>query len=424
MPKYIKYLILIILLTVLATAVIWFFNLRTTNQETVDSQPRDRVVKIVVAEGSTYDQLMTTAGIPMQTAKQIYENSLPLYDLAKVRIGRSLELIYDHETDKFKQFIYKIDTEEELVVTLYRPDPASAEPEVVTDPAEVVLTIAEPEWRAEIKPIPYEVKTKIVSGNVVSSLYQSALDNQIDERAIIELANAFQWTIDFAMDTRVGDSYKFIYEERYLDGEYVMPGKVLAGRYKNIDNLYYVFYFEESAENKGYFDQDGNSVQKIFLKAPVEFRYISSGYSYGPRYVGGNYQLFTASHMAIDYAAGAGTPIRAVGDGTVVSAGWSNQGYGYLTSIHHNSTYTTNYAHQSKIIVKYGQKVKQGEVIGYVGSTGFSTGAHLHYEMVKNGAKVNPLQEVLPPGAPLKQEARDKFFAEMKKYKDQLDAKE
>ncbi|MFH0840536.1 MAG: peptidoglycan DD-metalloendopeptidase family protein [bacterium] len=418
MYKYIV-LILIILLTGTAVVFMWFPN--SQEEEKKIGEPSDRIVKIKIEDGSTYGELMTTANIPAQTANQIYENSLELYDLAKVRVGRSLELVYDHETNEFKQFIYKIDTEDELVVSLFRPEPVVANPEVITDPAEVMIVINEPEWRAEIRPIQYEVKIKTAGGNVVSSMYQSALDNNIDERAIIELANAFQWTIDFAMDTRVGDSYKFIYEERYLNGEYIMPGKVLAGRYKNVDDVYYVFYFEETEDNQGFFDQEGNSVQKMFLKAPVEFRYISSGFSYGPRYVGGNYQLFTANHMAIDYAAASGTPIRAVGDGTVVSAGWNNQGYGYLTSIHHNGTYTTNYAHQSRIIVKYGQKVKQGEVIGYVGSTGFSTGPHLHFEMVKNGSKVNPSKEILPPGEPIKEENRARFFTEMENYKKQLD---
>jgi len=125
----------------------------------------------------------------------------------------------------------------------------------------------------------------------------------------------------------------------------------------------------------------------------------------------------STGHRAIDYAAAHGTPIRSVGDGTVVFAGWSKVGYGYLTSVHHNSTYQTNYAHQSKIIVKKGQRVTQGQVIGYVGSTGFSTGPHLHYEMLKNGVKINPLKEVLPPGKPIKEENKERYSTETEKYK-------
>jgi murein DD-endopeptidase MepM/ murein hydrolase activator NlpD len=276
------------------------------------------------------------------------------------------------------------------------------------------MTLAAADWQARVELLPYEVREKTASGEVKTSMYQAALDNNIDERAIIALADAFQWSIDFAMDPRVGDTFKFVFEERYLAGEYVMPGKILAGQYINAGTKFTLFYFEESAENQGYFDENGNSVQKMFLKAPVAFKYISSGYTTGLRYV----QAFDVStgHRAIDYAAATGTPIRAVGDGTVTFAGWSTAGYGYLTSIRHNATYSTNYAHQSKIIVRVGQKVKQGEVIGYVGSTGFSTGPHLHFEMVKNGVKVNPLWEILPPGEPILEENKERFFAEIGRY--------
>ena len=249
-------------------------------------------------------------------------------------------------------------------------------------------------------------------------MYQAALDNNIDIRAIIELANAFQWTIDFAMDPRTGDTFKFIYEERFLDGEYVMPGQILAGYYINAGKKFSIYYFEESEDNKGFFDENGNSVQKMFLKAPVAFKYISSGYTTGKRII----MEFGLSgpHRAIDYAAPLGTPIRTVGDGTVTFAGWNSHGYGNFTSIRHNGTYSTNYAHQSKIIVRAGQKVKQGEVIGYVGSTGYSTGPHVHFEMVKNGVKINPLKEILPPGKPIKNENRDRFFETIKKYQEEL----
>jgi murein DD-endopeptidase MepM/ murein hydrolase activator NlpD len=124
-------------------------------------------------------------------------------------------------------------------------------------------------------------------------------------------------------------------------------------------------------------------------------------------------------HRAIDYAAAIGTPIRTVGDGTVAFAGWKT-GYGYFTSIRHNGTYTTNYAHQSKILVTVGQKVNQSDVIGKVGSTGYSTGPHLHYEMVKNGVKINPLEEILPPGKPIQEDNRARFFNEIANYQEIL----
>lgn len=368
---------------------------------------KDRVEKIEIIEGSTYGELMKNVDIEYKTAMAIYDAAQPIYDLVKVRVGRFIELIFDKDTEVFKELRYKVDTEEELIVSQNVDKPATSS----------AVGLA---WRAELRAIPYEVRNKVAEGEVESSMYQAALDNNIDIRAIIELANAFQWTIDFAMDPRVGDTFKFIYEERYLEGEYAMPGQVLAGQYVNDGTKYEVYYFVESEDNKGFFDIDGNSVQKIFLRAPVAFKYISSGFTTGPRYVGGKYQRYTSSHRAIDYAAPIGTPIRAVGKGTVIFAGWNSAGYGYYTSLRHNGTYTTNYAHQSRIAVKYGQKVEQGQVIGYVGSTGFSTGPHLHYEMVKNGVKINPLQEVLPPGKPIKEENKARFFSELERLKELL----
>ena len=362
----------------------------------------DKKEIIEIGSGDTYGVLMERAGIGGTIADSIYEAAVDKYDLVKIRAGRALELVFEKDTNNLKEFVYKIDSEEEVVVRdqIYFGGMAAAS-----------------EWRAEIRPIDYEVKTITREGEIKSSMYAAALENNIDERAIIELANAFQWTIDFAMDPRAGDKFKFVYEERYLDGEYVMPGKILAGYYVNAGKKYEVYYFEETEENTGYFDGKGNSVQKMFLKAPLSFKYISSGFTNGLRYV----KAFNTStgHKAIDYAAKYGTPIRSVGNGSVIFAAY-NGPYGYMVKVRHNGTYTTQYGHMSKFAVKKGAKVKQGDIIGYVGSTGFSTGAHLHYEMVKNGVKVNPLKEILPPGKPIKEENRDRFFSEIKKWQEAL----
>lgn len=414
-PNALKYKILIILAILLFGGFYFnkenlsaFYNSNETPQ-VVEEVKTDRIEEIEIVEDSTYGSLMASSSVGYEITMDIYEASKPLYDLVNVRLGRFLVLVFDKDTDNFKKLIYQIDSEEKLHVSLTEP--------VVQDTATSTAT-SSPIWIAEIISIDYEIKIKEAGGVVESSMYQAALDNDIDERAIIELANAMQWTIDFAMDPRVGDTFKFVYEERYLDDEYVMPGRILAGKYVNDGTAYEIYYFEELEDNKGYFDKEGSSVQKMFLRAPVAFKYISSGFTTGRRYV----EAFNVStgHKAIDYAAAYGTPIRAVGDGTITSAGWNSGGYGYLTKIRHNGTYSTNYAHQSKIIVSRGQKVLQGQTIGYVGSTGFSTGPHLHYEMLKNGSKVNPLREILPPGKPIKDENKDRFFNEIKEYQEFL----
>lgn len=366
-------------------------------KEVVVPEISDRQILIEIKTGSTFGELMSQAGIDPLLTNNIYSSALEKCDLAQIRVGHFLEISFDKNSDEFKQLKYKIDSEDELVVNYNK----------IEDTCSV-----------ELVAIDYEIKVVTKKGSVLSSMYVAALENDIDERAIIEFANAFQWSVDFAMDPRVGDTFKIIYEERYLDGEYIMPGKILAGQYINDGQKYEVYYFEEDEDNTGYFDADGNSVQKMFLKAPVAFKYISSGYTTGLRYV----EAFNVStgHRAIDYAANYGTPIRAVGDGTITMASW-NGSYGNMVKMRHNGTYSTNYGHMSKFAVEKGDKVKQGDVIGYVGSTGFSTGPHVHFEMVKDGVKINPLLEVLPPGQAISDDNKERFFSAIKEYQIELD---
>jgi len=373
----------------------------------------DRIKKIEITDNSTYGVLMAEAGVDPNISATIFEAAKDVYDLSNIRVGRTLDLYYDGETDEFKQLVYQIDSEEELCITHHVSN--NTYQEEVTSTKSI---IDEGYWEAKRQIIEYQIKIKTVEGEIETSLYQWALDNDVDVRAIIELADAYQWTIDFAIDPRVGDKFKFIFEERYRAGEYKMPNEILAAKYINQGQEFQIYYFVEDEERQGHYDENGVSVQKDLLKAPINYKYITSGFTTGWRCLEA-YGLCT-NHRAIDYAAAIGTPIRAVGDGTVVFAGWNLGGYGNLTSIRHNDTYTTNYAHQSSILVKVGQKVKQGDIIGKVGSTGLSTGPHLHYEIVEHGVKINPLTLELPPGEPVKEENRDRFYQEIKKYQDML----
>lgn len=396
----------IIILLILILGVGFFvWQKGNSNQDEINAasleEPKDIIVKLPIEDGSTFGVLMDAALISPATTTAIFNAAEDVYDLSKIRIGRTIDLIFDRETNEFKQLIYQIDTEEELFVTMRQNTASSASSSASLD--ESIST----SWLAERIPIPYEIKIKTAQGTITSSMYETALERGIDERAIIDLANVFQWSVDFALDVRMDDTFKFIYEERYRDGQYIMPGRILAGKYVNDGTPYHAFYFSETEDNTGYFDPDGNSVQKIFLKAPVAYKYISSGFTYGRRYI----QAFNVStgHRAIDYAAPYGTPVRSVGEGTVTYAGW-NGSYGNFVTVRHNGTYSTNYAHLSSFAVRSGQRVTQGQTIAYVGSTGFSTGPHLHYEMVKYGVKVNPLREVLPPGEAIKDENKPRFF--------------
>ncbi|HCC22179.1 TPA: peptidase M23 [Candidatus Uhrbacteria bacterium] len=350
---------------------------------------------IEVTEGSTYGVLMEGADISGIDSTAIFSAASNVYDLSKVRIGHKIELIFGRDSGQLLTLVYQIDTEEKLYVSRDGEN-----------------------WSAECREIEYDVRVRTVEGHIDTSLYASALEQGIDERAIIALADTFQWTVDFAMDVRQGDFYRFIYEERYLNGKYVMPGQVFAARFENAGQFFYAFHYQDPDGNVGYYSETGESLQKMFLKAPVAFKYISSGFTTGLRYV----SAFNVStgHRAIDYAAPSGTPIRAVGDGVVSQAGW-NGPYGNFVSLRHNSIYSTNYGHMSKIAVRVGQRVVQGETIGYVGSTGFSTGPHLHYEMVKNGVKINPLLEDFPGTDPVPTEEMDIFTSGIVDWRRQLD---
>jgi len=388
------------LLVTLLWGSAWVMNARAeemvaeANQMCVNKHPY--VTKSVeITEGSTYGILMEQAGVGGADAANIFVAAEDVYDLSSVRLGRVIDLRYDRESGKLISLVYQIDSEEKLYVD--RTDDG---------------------WLAECREIEYEVRLRTVEGAIDSSLYVSALEQGLDDRAVIALTDVFQWTIDFVMDVRQGDTYRFIFEERYLDGEYVMPGQVFAAKFTNDGQPNYAFAYTTSDGKFGHFDESGESVQKMFLKAPVAFKYISSGFTTGLRYV----SAFNVStgHRAIDYAAPTGTPIRSVGDGTIVRAGW-NGGYGRFVSVRHNGTYTTNYAHMSRIAVSYGQKVTQGQTIGYVGSTGFSTGPHLHYEMVKHGVKINPLREDFPSVDPVPEDELADYMKVVEEWKPQLD---
>ena len=403
--------ILIIILVALSTPLTVFFyrqkNLEASpvslcSTSTVKKASSCSIKQMAVNPGKTYGKLMTEAGIEYSEAKKIYEAAQPFYDLARIRAGRNLNLFFSRDSRELKKISYRLDSEEKLIVDRKKTATSSA-------------------WLAHLEKIPYKTKQTFVKGKINTSLYADGQKSGLDVETIIKLADAFQWTIDFALETQKGDSFKLIYEKRYLDGEYIMPGRILAAQYINAGEKQEIYYYEESENNQGYFTAEGKSAQKMFLKAPVSYKYISSGFTHGPRYLA-KFKMFTSSHRAIDYAASVGTPIRSVGDGTVTRAGWSSAGYGYLTSIRHNSTYTTRYAHQSRIIVSPGEKVKQGEVIGYVGNTGLSTGPHLHYEMIKYGSKINPLTEKLPPSKSIKKENLADFKNHIKSYREKLNS--
>lgn len=255
-----------------------------------------------------------------------------------------------------------------------------------------------------------EIRTHFVSGDIQNSLYLGAQRAGLSDSKIMELAQIFGWDIDFALDIRKGDQFRVLYEEKYLDGKKIGEGNILAAEFTNNGDTFAAVRYTDSNGDTNYYTPDGRSMRKAFLRSPVDFRRISSGFKperYHP--VLG----IKRPHRGTDYAAKTGTPIKASGDGKVIWRG-TKGGYGKTIIVQHGGNITTLYAHMSKYNAKVtsGSRVKQGQTIGYVGMTGTATGPHLHYEFRVNGVHKNPMTVKLPDAQPIDKKELAKFKAD------------
>ncbi|MDD5109825.1 MAG: peptidoglycan DD-metalloendopeptidase family protein [Patescibacteria group bacterium] len=348
----------------------------------------DIIHAYTIQAGDTFGILAEQAGLPATTTQAILAAAEDIHTLTSITAGKPIRFIFDPSGSQLKSVEYEISTENFLRVTR---DQAA--------------------WHAEKLPIDYTVKQATADGNISSSLYETMVEKGYDDRLAIALAEVFAWQVDFAVDVRTGDTFSVLYEQRYRDGKYVMPANILKATFTNAGQTYTAYYFASGTTTDGYFDAQGNSVLRMFLKSPLAYRYISSGYTGARR---DPISKVMTAHYAIDYAASSGTPVVTVGDGTVTQAGW-NDGYGISVTVRHNETYTTRYGHFSRLAkgIRAGAKVQQNQVIGYVGSTGHSTGPHLHYEMFKRGAKVNPFTVDIPAGKAVPENLREVFQTEV-----------
>jgi len=252
-----------------------------------------------------------------------------------------------------------------------------------------------------------DVRIEAVQGAVERSLFQAVDEVGEQPQLVIALVNIFEWDFDFTADTRSGDRFRLLVEKRYAGDTFVSYGRVLAAQYVSDRRVLTGIGYTPGRDRFDYFDLDGRSLRKSFLKSPLEFTRITSRFTYArPHPILGG----AMPHLAVDYAAPLGTPVRAVADGAVSLAGW-DEGYGLAVRIRHRSGYETVYAHLSRLgpSANRGTRVNQRQVIGYVGSTGLSTGPHLHYEVIKGGRRVNPLNEKFIPGDPIAAAQRAEF---------------
>ena len=262
-------------------------------------------------------------------------------------------------------------------------------------------------WLAERQAIPFVRETKVVRGTIKGSLYESGTDAGLSPQHIVDLARIFEYDIDFFSDFQPQDSFSVMIEElRYVDGRRV-PGRILAAELEAGNDSFDAFYFSGNDGSADYYNEKGEALRRAFLRAPLSFVRISSPYSQNRRH-----PIFRTvrPHLAIDYAAPAGSPVVAIGRGRVEYAGWRG-GYGNVVDIRHAGNYLSRYAHFSKLAGKLrkGQAVEAGEVIGYVGQTGHATGPHLHFEFLRDNVKINFLGLRLPKNQQLAQEDLQQF---------------
>ncbi len=246
-----------------------------------------------------------------------------------------------------------------------------------------------------------EIRETFAFGVIKSSFWSAAIEAGLEDKQIIALANIFGWDIDFALDIRSGDSFHVIYENRYIDGEYIGSGKILAAEFINQNDTFQAIKFTDDA----FYTPDGKSMRKTFLRAPVNFRYISSNFKLKRFHP---IQKRWKAHRGTDYRAKKGTPVVAAGDGKVTHSTY-NKYNGHYVFLEHGNGITTKYLHFSKRAVKKGQRVKQGQIIGYVGSTGMSQASHLHYEFLLNGVHRNPRTVKLPDAEPINKRFKAAF---------------
>jgi len=320
---------------------------------------------------------------------RIAKKSKDIFDVRKLVTGKNYLVFYtDDSLQKVESFIYEIDAANYVVYNL-------------GDSLNIYRE------RKEV-----EVRIRVASGVINSSLWQTIVDNDIDFTLPMELSEIYAWAIDFYRIQK-GDNFKVIYEEKYVDDKKIGMGKVIAAYFNHYGEDFYAIYFEQG-DAADYFDENAKSLRRAFLKAPLKYSRISSKFSrrrYHP------VQKRYKPHLGTDYAAPKGTPIMTTGDGVITKSGYS-RGNGNYVKVKHNSVYSTQYLHMSKIKsgIRKGARVRQGDVIGYVGSTGLATGPHVCYRFWKNGAQVDALRVSVPPSLPV-----DKSYLEAyKKVKEEM----
>jgi len=358
---------------------------KTVNQLFDSFEPKIKKIDHNVLEGETFDKILKLYSINPEEIEDIKKQLKKKVNLNKLNTNHNIQFTIDQSKNLIKEFTFKISNTEKIYLK------RNFETEEFNQ--EILLT---------------KLNKKIIYGeNIINkSLYQAATKSKIPVNIIIEFARLYGFQVDFQRDIRKKDSFQIMYEV-FLDEKkkVINVGNILFANLKLSGENYELYFFDQEG-SQGHYDKSGKSIQKALMKTPINGARLSSPFGMRKHPIDG----FNKMHKGTDFAAPLGTPIMASGNGVVKKAGWCGGG-GNCVVIRHNSTYQTVYAHMSKFAkgIRSGVRVRQGQTIGYVGSTGKSTGPHLHYEVIVNGKKVNSQKLKLPSGKILKGKDRELF---------------
>jgi murein DD-endopeptidase MepM/ murein hydrolase activator NlpD len=338
----------------------------------------------VIESGDTLAEIFKNWSLSASLLHKIVNSSKLAKSLADIHPGETIKLLRDDNSELLELAVERSPTET------------------------LLISRSEQGFDSEIITRKVDVRQAFASGTIDSSLFVDGQKSGLTDAQIMEMAGIFGWDIDFALELRKGDSFKLLYEEHYLDGEKYRNGPILAAEFENDGKLFKAVRYTSPDGTSSYYDpDDGRNKKKAFIRTPVKFARISSGFSnnrYHPKL------KKWRAHRGVDYAAPTGTPIKAAGKGKVIFRG-TKGGYGKTVILQHGSRYTTLYGHLSKYAnaAKQGKSVAQGQIIGYVGQTGLATGPHLHYEFRVDGVHRNPLTVTLPKADPIDSKYRADF---------------
>lgn len=355
-------------------------------REAATSPAGEAVKHGTVEKGDTLSTVLESVSTEGSFA---YANAVKrVFSLRSFRAGQPYVIVTDNATGRVKRFEYEIDGDRRLVV------------EGMEDPV------------ARVERIEYVTLLETIEAEIEDNLFQAVADMGEGPQIAILLAELFGSEINFIRDLQPGDSFSVLVEKRYRDGDYKGYGRILAATFTNQGKTFEAFYFKDGRERPQYYNRKGENLRKTLLQAPLSFTRITSRFSHNRKHPVLGY---SRPHLGVDYGAPTGTPVKAVGDGVVVKRGWAG-GYGNQIVLKHEAGLESWYAHLSGYArgLKKGQRVRQGQVIGFVGSTGLSTGPHLDFRLKQNGKFVNPVKAINPRGKPVSKGNMARFNEVMK----------